>query len=115
MTEFESQWSDERPIWRGLPVGRRVLVAEDDAAMRELLDVARSADVVIDVDDTGAKPANTCGSRPTRLASISSSPTSKCPAARASTSSTSSDRTVVTLSSKMSGVSQKDTRQRARA
>jgi DNA-binding response OmpR family regulator len=29
-------WSDERPPWSGLPVGRRVLVAEDDSDLREL-------------------------------------------------------------------------------
>ncbi|MES1173174.1 MAG: response regulator [Myxococcales bacterium] len=29
-------WTDERPPWTGLPVGRRVLIAEDDATLRDI-------------------------------------------------------------------------------
>jgi hypothetical protein len=33
----ESEWGDESPTWPSVTVGKRVLVAEDDAAMRDLL------------------------------------------------------------------------------
>lgn len=42
MSQFENAWSDAAG-WQGMPVGRRILVAEDDAAMRELLASALGA------------------------------------------------------------------------
>jgi CheY-like chemotaxis protein len=36
MNQFENAWSDAAG-WQGMPVGRRILVAEDDPAMRDVL------------------------------------------------------------------------------
>ena len=36
MTPLDDDWSASA-TWHGMPVGRRVLVAEDDAAMREII------------------------------------------------------------------------------
>ena len=40
MSPSDDTWNDELVTWHGLPVGRRVLVADDDATMREALALA---------------------------------------------------------------------------
>lgn len=62
MSLLEDAWSDEPATWRGLPVGRRVLVAEDDAEMREILALAlRKRGYQVATVSTGAELGSLLG------------------------------------------------------
>lgn len=66
-TSTDSNWPDEDPTWPGMTLGKRVLVAEDDAAMRHLLTlVLRERGCDVDSVSSGSEMLSVlaeCGSR----------------------------------------------------